>query len=264
MRFARFGLFCLILVVFPAWSKRPHPPQQTQTATPTPAAKDPQAVSILNQALSVAGGIPAISAIADYTATGNMTYHSSQDMQGTVTLRGLGVGQFRMDVNLQNGVRSEVDSDTSTIKFENGMSRRYNVPMSPGRFSIPTLPFPVALTSAGLSLTYKGLVSINGRSAHEIEIQHRLPASISDPNGYFRDFHTVDYFIDASTFQVLMIQDVVAKKSVRQIWYSDYRLVGGILVPFSISEQLDGDSTWQIALGQMAFNSGLQESDFQL
>jgi len=179
MRFARFGLFCLILVVFPAWSKRPHPPQQTQTATPTPAAKDPQAVSILNQALSVAGGIPAISAIADYTATGNMTYHSSQDMQGTVTLRGLGVGQFRMDVNLQNGVRSEVDSDTSTIKFENGMSRRYNVPMSPGRFSIPTLPFPVALRVRVSALRTKALlVSMavpRTKLKFNIACQHQYP-----------------------------------------------------------------------------------------
>jgi hypothetical protein len=95
MRYARFGLFCALLSIVPAWSKQPLP-QQTQTATPTPATKDPQAVSILNQALSVAGGMPAISAIADYTATGNMTYYSSQDVQETVTLRGLGLGQFRM------------------------------------------------------------------------------------------------------------------------------------------------------------------------
>src|SRR5580704_13507088 len=109
MRVARFNLFFLVFVVIPAWSKQPLPPQQTQTATQLSATKDAQAVSEVNQALSVSGGTPAIMAITDFTATGNVTYYSGPDpaVQGTVTIRGRGLGQLRIDTNLPAGTRSE-------------------------------------------------------------------------------------------------------------------------------------------------------------
>lgn len=261
MRFSR-----LLFVILVPFLGIPVLAQQTTLSTTAPiASKDVQAVGVLNQALGIAGGIQAIGAIADYTATGTVAYHSTlSDVTGTVTLRGSGLSDFRMDSNLPSGVRTEVVSDSSTIKAENGFTRSYDAPLSPSRVSIPTIPLPIALTSPGLTLTYKGLVNINGRPSHQIEIQHSLPASVSDPDGYFHNFHSVEYFIDASTFQILMTQDIVAKRSVRQITYSDYRMIGGILVPFSISEQLDGVPDWQIVVGQITFNSGLQDSDFQL
>jgi hypothetical protein len=60
------------------------------------------------------------------------------------------------------------------------------------------------------------------------------------------------------------MQDVVPNHEIRQIRYSNYKSIGGILVPFSINEQLDGQATWAIEIGQIVFNTGLQDSDFQL
>lgn len=249
----------LFLASASLWSQQTQPTQAQSAAT-----KDPQAITIVNQALTATGGASAISAITDYTATGTVTYQLPQpNVQGTVTLRALGIGQFRMDSNLPTGVRSEVNSDTAQIK-DHGLTRAYPVPMSPGRIPIPTMPLVFALTSASLNLTYKGMVELTGRSVHQIEVQRFLPISIYDPNGYFHDFHTLEFFIDASTFQILMTQDVVVKKSVRELWYSDYRSYDGLLLPFSIGEQVDGRATWQITIGQITFNSGLQDSDFQL
>jgi hypothetical protein len=86
MRFTRFSLLLCFLILNVSVRS-----QQTQPlSTPPPAPKDPQAVSVLNQALTVAGGAAAIRAIADYTATGNITYHWNPEVQGVVTVRGLG------------------------------------------------------------------------------------------------------------------------------------------------------------------------------
>ena len=271
MHSARFSLLLfLLLSSVPIGAQQPQaapsppqPPSAQQTQLPTQATKDPQAVSIVNQALSASGGASAIDAITDYTATGTATYHFAQDVQGTVTLRGLGLGEFRMDSNLTTGVRSEVDTDHSQLKDEHGLTKSYPVPMNASRVAIPVMPLIPALSSPSLNVTYKGLVQLADRSVHQIEVSRFLPIALSDPNGHFHDFHTIDFFIDASTFQVLMIQDVVAKKSVRQIWYSDYRSFGGVLVPFSINEKVEGQPTWQLMLGQINFNSGLQDSDFQ-
>jgi hypothetical protein len=220
-------------------------------------------MSVINQALIAAGGAAAIGAIADYTAAGIITYHVPSDTQGTVTLRGLGSGEFRMDASLASGVRSEVDNGNAIFKDETGLTKAYPVSMSPGRLVLPAISLVPALTSASLSVLYKGLVQMGGHPAYRIEVQRFLRIPIADPDGHFRDLHTVDYFVDASTFQILMVQDIVPKQATRQISYSNYRSAGGVLVPFSISEQIDGQPTRQIELGQITFNSGLQDSDFQ-
>jgi hypothetical protein len=45
--------------------------------------------------------------------------------------------------------------------------------------------------------------------------------------------------------------------------FSDYRAINGILVPFSITERVAGQTTWTIQLSQIAFNTGLGDTDFQ-
>jgi hypothetical protein len=119
MHSVRFGLlFCFLLVSVPICA------QQTQPVpTLPPAKKDRQAISIINQALSVAGGIQAIATIKDYTCTGTITYHKNvdRDVQGTVTIRAGGLNQLRMDTTLPSGTRSEVTNGRITIKDENGV-----------------------------------------------------------------------------------------------------------------------------------------------
>ena len=48
---------------------------QTTAPTSGPAAKDPQALTILNASLNASGGLAAISSIQDFTGTGNITYY---------------------------------------------------------------------------------------------------------------------------------------------------------------------------------------------
>ena len=78
MRLVRCGLLlCYFVLSVSVWAR-----QTQQVSTPSAASRDPQAVTVLNQALSVAGGAAAITAIADYTGTGNITYPSEQDAYG--------------------------------------------------------------------------------------------------------------------------------------------------------------------------------------
>jgi hypothetical protein len=83
MRSARYAwIFCFFFFAVPTWA------QQTQPLTSAPTApKDAQAVDVVNQALAAAGGVTAITAISDYTGSGNITYHwgVDHDVQGSVT-----------------------------------------------------------------------------------------------------------------------------------------------------------------------------------
>jgi hypothetical protein len=265
-------LFCLFLCAVPAWTQQ----TSTQPALP-PTIKDPQAVNILNQALTVAGGAAAIKAVTDYTATGNVTYHWNPEVQGSVTVRGLGLGQIRVDANLPRGVHSSVLSGgQTTTKAEDGRLSQYpppypvpssdafpyQPPMFPGSLVLPHTQLTVVLNNPRFNISYKGIVQLDGNSVHDVQVQPILPGQ-TQPDS-MTEYHTIDFFIDTTTLQLVMTQDNVPKHIVHQIRYSDYRNVGGVQVPFSIGEQMDGQKTRDIQLSQVSFNVGLQVSTFAL
>lgn len=273
MRSLRTGLFvCVLLSNIPVWG------QQTQPGTaPPPAPKDPQAVSVLNQALAVAGGAAAIAAITDFTATGNITYNWNPQEQGSVTVRGLGSDEIRVDASLSGGVRSwAIHDGHTTIRAANGAIVQfpppypvpssdafpYQTPMFPSSLILPYLQLTYVLNSSSFSIEYKGIVQVDGRSVHDVRIQ-RIPPGSTEPANMI-EYSIKDLFIDTATFQLAMTQDTVPKHTIHQVRYSNYTMVNAMMVPLSISEQLGGQQTWDLALGQVVFNSGLQGSDFAL
>lgn len=239
-----------------------------------PAPQDAQAVSILNQALSLAGGSQAHRAVADYTGSGNITYHDNPDVQGPVSIKGLNSIAVRIDATLPRGVRSwAIHDGVGAVKHENGtLSVAHNNPNAPNSdafpYQTPLFPSSIAfpfrqltsvLASPIFSITYKGTAQIDGHSVHDIEVQ-RVSAG-RDP---MKAYHTREFFVDTTTFQIVMTQDLVPKNTVRQIHYSDYTVVSGVLAAFTITENIGGRPTWTVQLTQMQFNLGLQDSDFQL
>ena len=173
MRSARSGLLCFLLLFnLPLLGQQPpgsanqssSAPSPTTQSAPTlpPATKDPQAVSVINQALAAAGGAEAIKAITDFTGTGSFTRYLDVDrnVQGTVTVRGRGFDQFRMDTNLPSGERSQSTSNGPTsVKDEKGVVRKLHVqsPLGPARLVLPYLQLKAALTSNNINLVYKGV-----------------------------------------------------------------------------------------------------------
>ena len=263
MRSARFGvLLGILLLNIPVFA------QQTSTAiTSSPALKDPQAVSVLNQAINAAGGTTAIAAITDYSAIGKIIYNNNANEQGSVMLRGLGLIAFRLDANLPPGVRSLTISEGQTSqKSEDGAISHLFIqaPMFPGSFVLPCLLLANALESSTFSVSYQGLVQVDGHSAHEIQVQRQIPQGISAP-GVLTVFFTKELFIDASTSQVVMTREISGRhRVIRQIHYSDYRSTGGLMLPFGISEEYGNRQTLAISLDQITCNSGLQVSSFDL
>jgi len=274
MRSARFAFIFFVIL-----SRGPISAQQTQSSTAPPsAAKDPQAVSVLNQALVVAGGTAAIKAIADYTASGNVTYNGAHDVQGTVTVIGLWPGEIRQDANLPNGVRSWAiqDGETTTKAEDQTLSHvppvesilpssdafSYQAPIYPASLAVPHRLLAAVLENPFINISYKGVVQIDGHSAYDVQVQ-QVPLGQSEPDSV-TGYQAKHFFIDTASLGLLMTQDSVSKQVLRQVRYADYRVVAGALVPFSITEVIGGVQTWEMQLSQISFNVGLQESAFVL
>ncbi len=239
-------------------------PQETQTTQfQPPVTKDPQAIAIVNQALNAAGGTSAIRAITDYTASGTVSYHVPNELSGPVTIRESGLTQLRMDAQLPGGSRSQAMNDGEIRISEGGVTSTTlePPPFYPGRIVLPHLYLAAASIGYQFGLSYGGTVELDGSSVHDIKVQRVVP---NPEMVRYNEGLTMHFFIDASTFQVVMMQDANPRHEVRQIRYSDYRPVNGALVPFALSEQIEAHPTWTIQLTQINFNAGLQDSDFML
>lgn len=263
-------VLCFVLVLpFAVAAQQSTQPSQTQSTAPT---RDPQAISVVTQSLTAAGGAQAVTAIGDYKATGTVTYFwAGQEVTGSTTIQGRGTNQFRIDSTLSSGTYTLVVSNgAGVVKDIRGVTSHISSKnaLTKGNLSFPLAELATRLQDTTVSITSLGLVTYNGHQANQIRTE-RILAIDNTPGQALSKFTTRDFFIDPETFQVLGTQDTVypdnpaAQGSPHQILFSNYQTVNGILVPFTISELVGGQQTWTIQLTQISFNSGLSDADFQ-
>jgi hypothetical protein len=240
------------------------------TSSPQPFQRDAEAIQILTQALNAAGGIATLGALKDYTASGTVNYYWGDGEQGTVVVKGRGTGQFRIDATLPEGVRSwSVSNGSGWIKEANGGS---DVIFAHNAMNLGSLTFPFtflisALQDPSVSLIYVGLESNNGISTHHIRTQRNYSPN-SDPAGILQKLSRREFFIDSSNLLIVASEDMAHPRDnatiahPRRIEFSDYRKLNDVLVPFLIAESVEGQRGETIQLNEIAFNVGLQDSDF--
>ena len=247
--------------------------QSVSTAQPT---QDSQAVGILTQALNGAGGSTAYRAISDYTATGNITYHAGEQVQGTVTVMGTNSQEFRMDATLPSGIRSwavhdgvvttkseagTIDSFGSNTNLPSSDAYPYETPLFAAGLLFPVEPLAVLTSHRTFSILNNGTTQVDGHAVYDIMV-HLGSAGPSSTGTQLRSGPTREIFIDTTTFQIVMVRDRLPRDVLQEVHCSDYRAIDGVLTPFSIAESVDGQTIWSIQLNQITFNSGLQESAF--
>lgn len=268
MRILRLGpLFAFSFMIFMT------PAQAQQLPTSMTAARDQQALTILSQCLQASGGSQAISAIQDFVAKGSITYNwTDKPVHGSVTLHGRGIGQFRLDADLPDGSLSwAVNNSIGLYKKLDGSTQHISFPNA---VNFGSLTFPYMYIAAGVadpstSISYIGVDTKNGQRTYDIRIQQTF-SSEQDPSGILSKLTKRDFFIDAVTFLIVKTLDMVHPEKAstidipHEMEFSDYRNNNGVLVPFSISEITVGQHTYTIQLDQMRFNTGLQDSDFNL
>src|SRR2546426_8660708 len=265
MRFPRLVSFSLALLLnsTPLLSQQPSPTAQ----------RDPQATTVINLALNAAGGIAALSQIQDYTGSGTIVYSwADSQVQGSVTVKGRGLAQFRLDATLPAGVRSfivsngtgslrELDGTTTPIPYYQAVNFGSSV-------VFPLVHLLAALLNTSTNITYQGLVTRAGHQVHDIRVQG-LSAPAATTAGVQANIPAQDFFIDSSTFQVISTlgkaypKDGSLSAAPAEVQFSDYRQVNGILLPFAVTTLIAGQSASAIQLNQVTFNNNLTDSDFR-
>lgn len=256
-----FRFFLALSLFFPAYQSAPSSPPQ----------RDSQAITILNQVISAAGGSAAINAVQDVTASGTVTFNwAGQQVVGSATIKGRGIGQFRLEATLPSGLQ------TWTVRDGQAFMKDASGTATPASFHAPTfenLVFPLqiavtALQDTTIGLVYVGMETTNGGEVHHIRVIRPVTGN-ANPTDVEGRAATTDVFIDSNTLQATSLSGVAFMKErvgvtcPREIQYSNYQAAKGILVPFSITELIAGQQTFNIQLSQVSFNSSLTDSDFQ-
>jgi hypothetical protein len=234
--------------------------------------RDPQALTILQQCLALAGGPSGVGSIQDFTGVGTITYFwAGEPTTGSVTSRGLGASEFRLDAALPSGTRSwAVSSGEGTLKDADGSTTAlpYADALTLSGYSFPFLSLAAVLTDTSYSVGNSAPTELTGRMAYQIQIQ-RTFSTQQDPNGSLGAQTRQTLFIDTSSLQLIRLDSFahqngrVSDEYVRTLRFSDYRAVNGVLAPFHLDETLSGQQTLSIQLDSVVFNSGLTDSIFQ-
>ena len=233
--------------------------------------RDPSAISFLSQAVSAAGGATNLTAIQDFTGSGTIThYWGDAPEQGQLTVESRGLTQFRLDSNLPEGTWSFIVNDgAGELVVPSGIVTpiAYQNNVNTGAKVWPILKVNATLQDSTTTVLDMGLVSLGSGQAHQIRIQQNPQ---SDPTGLLSSLTKIDYFFDPSSLALLQTQDSLYPNNnavngaiTHTVNLGNYQVVGGLLVPFSITESVANVQTWQIQLSSIIFNTGLSDSDFQ-
>jgi hypothetical protein len=240
---------------------------------PKPPQRDPVLLDVLTRVVNTAGGAQALAVVHDLTESGEITFHWGEGVKGPVRIQTLGGNHLRMEADLPEGKRTWLVNDGNGTQKE---ANQKALPISSenavnlGNLTFPIAEIAAALGDAKTDISLVGIEKNDGRSVYRLRLKGQLGLS-SKPNPTLPVVK--DLLIDAFRFSILSVEDrpfrtyeaggKPSDKPSRAIEYGDFRIVNGVLVPFSISTKLMGQPTMSIHLTRVSFNSNLGAADFE-
>lgn len=234
-------------------------------------AQGATARQVIEHAIQVLTLSPDAIGFKSFALTGNMLPEGSADSQAiSVLVRGL--YDVRFEIAHQDGRTQLVVTRAGgkgALRDVTGRVTKITRNTRAGT-EVPFLPLPGMLAdllaSAG-TIADLGIDTVGGRTVHHVVISRQFPRG-NDPDGTMTARSTVDIFIDSENFLILKLghtaADLSGRRSItRTVTFTDYRPVNGAMVPFLITESLDGQKTWSIIVSSIDFSSKFQDTDFQ-
>lgn len=234
--------------------------------TPT-VRRDAQALTILVKALAVATTQNAVSLPQDSVAQGTITFVNGT--RATLRIEHKGSRDLRQDIVFPDHQVSYVTTGGQGYSVREG--KKASLPLWVTQFHypehIPAISQMADFLLPNMNLTYMGEEKVNGLVAYHIMFT-LVPTdgTPSEVAALISEFHV---FVDGQTFLVTKTQsyifspDAIENRSLAEMYYSDYRSVNGLLVPFHVSRYISGEKYCDITFSSVAVNVGLTDSDFQ-
>lgn len=258
----------LLLVSFSFLISAPLCAQQVSSGTATPAAvRDPQAQTILQSSLQAMGG----SVPSDSVATGSIsTVAGAQTSSGTVTILTKGLNESSVQVTTSNTSQTTVyangEASLTTGGTLSALSLESAATSQAGEFPLPLIG--ALLNNPDTSFQYIGQETVSGRSLHHVKAWDSFASQPSLQS--LSAFSARDIWIDANSLLPQRVsfvrrpaQGAVPGVAV-DVFFISYTNSAGVLYPSTIQESMNGTPWATITIQNVAFNTGLADSDFPI
>ena len=236
-----------------------------------PRSKDETAVSVLRQMVAITGW-KQVNLPSDLQATGSITTHrGGQDSTTSISIKVRGDRQVRISYGDDVAINWVVYNHGNAARIVGGKTRRIPSYVSAARRPAE-FPFLTELTdieNSTLTISYAGEEQIGRESSHKIEFI-REPQELPSMHKYIRRVRKITVWVSATTGLPLQMEynHVTYSNPYATIpvlrTYSDFRPIGGLLIPFRQQVFIGGDLRRTLLLNDVMFNTGLGESDFDV
>jgi hypothetical protein len=223
-------------------------------------------------------------AIEDVTLTGKATRIAGSDKEnGTVTLKARASGEARIDLDFPSGPRGEVLSFSEAVPRAvwSGPDQKqhfvsfHNALVDAGWFAPLLVLGRIKAGTHGLKVTSAESLTRDGQLLDVLHVAMPIPgpnaskhpawiAQLLQQAGQF------DLYFDSATLLPSEMDfnghpdDNVRQDLPVRVRYSDYRVAGGIRVPFRIRKYVNNTLVLDLRLETAAFNNGLNASVFNV
>jgi hypothetical protein len=257
MRSARFSLvFSILLLSVPVWAQQTQQPQQTPPLT---AARDPQAVAVVQAALAAFGGSAAaqsLQVLAQVQVPG-----ASGSETSTLTWEVAG-SEFRIALSDAGGSSVIVTGHGNPSAITNGNAEVVPKHVIEAMF-IPAFAGAILareFQSPNYFLRYRGVETLNGTPTTVVETM-----LTTAPNAPLT--RQIWYFSNATRLPVRVIYRVPADQTPlafmpEAVDLSNFTPVSGGLYPFSIGVSQQGKLVASITLQSVNPNANIPSTDF--
>jgi hypothetical protein len=246
-------------------------PQDGFTEEGVEASKDLEGLRIAEQALSAMGSSTAWVAYRDSVANGTVTIAAAGSTPFPIVLKSKGTGMLRVELQKPDGTNVLVLNDgEGVILNPSGKLRRLQLYNTLARRvdHIPAFSLLAESGAPGVQVSSPLAAQIEDRAAEAIELSLVTPER--GPADLVREVTRTQFYVDRMTRMITKMEytnyaenDSNAKQRV-EVFFSDYRMVAGVWVPFRQTTLTDGVLDSELVLASVAFDVGLSEAEFLL
>jgi hypothetical protein len=249
-------VFFLFVYLLPAFTQ----------ATPQPTS-DALALSLAQKSITVLTGGALVS---DVTLNANVISVGSSNDTGTGTFQAKGIGESRVDLNLNSGTRSDVR--TMTNGMPTGAWKRNSATVAPyaqhNCWTDAAWFFP-ALSSLTQTANPSFIFKYVGQEQHSgLNTQHIQVFQTGSPQ--IQSLSTIDFYLDPTTSLPLAVaSDARADNDVNtrisnEIRFAQYQAVNGIQVPFHLQRVFNNSLILDVSVTSASISTGLSDTIFTL
>lgn len=235
-----------------------------------PPRRDAQALQVLHQSLAAMGGTGADGRVRDTVAQVTVAWPENPGVPPvptTITTRG--ADQIRIDSTAEGRTSSVIHSRGRHVRSDgNGWKVAHSANSHFRRIQhLPALLLAQELARADFAATYVGVEKVGSQDAHHIGLS-RISARGDALDAKFTTDSELEVFIDTSSLAILKLSYTYFSAIdwriglPMEIHYTDYRSIGGMLVPFTQRTVFNGNPIYELKLTAVAFNQGIADAVF--